>query len=125
MKVPIGFRAQCITEFAKLFYLEVGLLQDSGELSGCHVVPLCAVEGLQDVRHQLHVVLPHRSQLHYLKTLMGLNTDTNCSHLELKNYFFENQESKSRLKLKKIDIHYDPVQFHNKNSTVVCRSLLT
>lgn len=53
-------------------HLEVRLLQDAGELGGAVVLDLEAADVAQDLRHQLHVVVLHRLQLHLLLLLVSL-----------------------------------------------------
>lgn len=53
-------------------YLEMGLLQDPGQLGGAVVFDLQAADVPQDLRHQLHVVVLHRLQLDFLRLLMSL-----------------------------------------------------
>lgn len=55
-----------------LTHLEVRLLQDAGELGGAVVLDLEAADVAQDLRHQLHVVVLHRLQLHLLLLLVSL-----------------------------------------------------
>lgn len=57
---------------ASLLYLEMGLLQDPGQLGGAVVLHLQAADVPQDLRHQLHIVVLHRLQLHLLRVLMSL-----------------------------------------------------
>ena len=53
-------------------HLEVGLLEDAGQLVGRRAAVGQRAQVLQDVLHQLHVVVTHRLQLGLLKVLMGL-----------------------------------------------------
>lgn len=53
-------------------HLEVRLLQDAGELGGAVVLDLETADVAQDLRHQLHVVVLHRLQLHLLLLLVSL-----------------------------------------------------
>lgn len=53
-------------------HLEVRLLQDAHQLVGCLAVVGDGAQLLQDVLHQLHVVLAHRLQLGFLKLLVSL-----------------------------------------------------
>lgn len=63
---PAGGAAEPVT------HLEVRLLQDAGELGGAVVLDLEAADVAQDLRHQLHVVVLHRLQLHLLLLLVSL-----------------------------------------------------
>lgn len=48
------------------------LLEDPGQLGRAIVFDLQAADVPQDLRHQLHVVVLHRLQLHLLRLLMSL-----------------------------------------------------
>ena len=65
-------------------HLEVGLLEDARQLVGRRAAVGQRAQVLQDVLHQLHVVVPHRLQLGLLKVLMGLGShsrgDTHTSN---------------------------------------------
>lgn len=52
--------------------LEVGLLEDAGQLCGCAAL-LCQLGQVpEDLLHELQVVVPHCLQLGLLQPLMGL-----------------------------------------------------
>lgn len=53
-------------------HLEVGLLQDSRQFRRAVVFNLEAADVSQDLRHQLHVIVLHRLQLHLLQLLLSL-----------------------------------------------------
>ena len=53
-------------------YLEVGLLEDSGEFRCSVVADAEGGDVAQDVCDQLHVVVLHRLQPHVLQSLVGL-----------------------------------------------------
>lgn len=55
-----------------LSHLEVRLLQDAHELVGCLAAVGDGAQLLQDVLHQLHIVLTHRLQLGLFKLLVSL-----------------------------------------------------
>lgn len=53
-------------------HLEVRLLKDPRQLSCAVVLNLEVVDVAQDFRHQLHVIVLHRFQLHFLQLLLSL-----------------------------------------------------
>lgn len=56
--------------------LKVRLSEDPGQLGSCAVFSRQDVEGIQDLGHQLDVVVAHRLELYLLQTLVGLQTGT-------------------------------------------------
>lgn len=61
--------------FSLSSHLEMWLLQDPGQFSRAVVLNLEVVDVTQDLCHQLHVVVLHRLQLHFLQLLMSLEGD--------------------------------------------------
>lgn len=53
-------------------HLEVWLLEDAGQLGRAVIFHLQTVDVPQDLCHQLHIVVLHRLQLHFLQLLMSL-----------------------------------------------------
>ncbi len=56
-------------------HLKVRLLEDPGQLCRAVVFNLEAADVAQDFRHQLHVVVLHRLQLHFLQLFVSLGGD--------------------------------------------------
>lgn len=62
----------CEIELSPLPHLEVWLLEDPGQFGRAVVFNLETADVPQDLRHQLHVVVLHRFELHFLQLLVGL-----------------------------------------------------
>lgn len=62
----------CEIEHLPLPHLEVWLLEDPGQFGRAVVFNLETADVPQDLRHQLHVVVLHRLELHFLQLFVGL-----------------------------------------------------
>ena len=63
----------CVCE--REIHLKVRLLEDPGQFSRTVVFNLQTADVAQDLRHQLHVVVLHRLQLHLLQLFVSLGAE--------------------------------------------------
>lgn len=72
LEIPSVLALSVCEKVFALPHLEVWLLEDPGQLGRTVVFNLETAYVAQDLRHQLHVVVLHRLQLHFLQLLVSL-----------------------------------------------------